>query len=455
MKPKKGQELELKVSGIAFGGKGIADNEGFKIFVPDTCPGDLVRVQTGRVKKNYAEARVLEILKPSELRIDAKCAHFDTCGGCKFQFLDYEKQLEIKKQQVRDAMQRLAGLDPALVTDILGCETPWYYRNKMELSFGPGKDEDSVMLGFYPPGYHYEVFDLKECHLQSKDMAELVAKVRNWANEKYLNHHDSQRNPEGFLRNFTIREGKNTGERMVILTTTKAPFGDQASFVELFDEGVSVYWTTVMQMKGQRTEIETHHLSGPEVLKETLKLETGEELSFDILPLAFFQTNTQQAEKLYSKVIELAALTGEETVFDLYCGTGTIGLFCAHAAKKVVGVEINPFSVKNARNNADQNKIENAKFYCGPVEKSLEDLTDTPDVVIVDPPRSGLGEKVVQQVAAFDAERIVYVSCNPTTLARDLKAFAELGYTTEAIQAVDMFPHTAHVECVCRLTKAA
>jgi 23S rRNA (uracil1939-C5)-methyltransferase len=452
MKPKKGEEIEVKIDRIAFGGKGIAEHDGFKIFVADTCPGDLVRIGVGKVKKNYAEGKVQELIKPSDQRIEARCAHFDTCGGCKFQFLTYEDQLTMKEQQVKDAAERLGGLSGDLVLPVIGCEDPWYYRNKMELSFGPGPDE-TVMLGFYPPGYHYEVFDLKECHLQTEDMAELVEKVRNWANEKGLKHHDSKKNPKGFLRNFTIREGRNTGERMVILTTTLGEFPEQDSFVDLFGYMTSVYWTTVKQEKGSKTVFTTNHLAGKPELTESLKLENDDELKFDILPLAFFQTNTKQAQVLYSKVIELAGLTGEETVFDLYCGTGSIGLFCAHAAKKVIGVEINESAVKNARSNALRNEIGNAHFYCGPVEKSLDDLEDKPDIVIVDPPRNGLGEKVVTKTAAFNAKRIVYVSCNPTTLARDLKTFAELGYKTESIQPVDMFPHTAHIECVCVLTK--
>ncbi|MFT7184596.1 MAG: 23S rRNA (uracil1939-C5)-methyltransferase [Oceanicoccus sp.] len=450
MKPKKGQELEVTVDRIVFGGKGIAEHEGFKIFVPDTCPGDLVKIGIGKVKKNYAEAKVLELIKPSDQRIEAKCAHFDTCGGCKFQFLSYEDQLVMKEQQVKDAVTRLGGLSGDLVKTIIGCEDPWYYRNKMELSFGPGKD-GKVMLGFYPPGYHYEVFDLKECHLQTEDMAALVKKVRDWANEKGLDHHDSQRNPKGFLRNFTIREGRNTGERLVILTTSPGTFHEQDSFVDLFGYMTSVYWTTVEQQKGRKTKVTSLHLAGKPELTESLKLKNGQELTFDILPLAFFQTNTKQAEVLYSQVLELAALTGEETVFDLYCGTGSIGLFCAHAAKKIIGVEINDSAIMNARSNALRNKISNAHFYCGPVEKSLSDLEDKPDLVIVDPPRSGLGDKVVAKTAEFKAKRIVYVSCNPSTLARDLKTFAELGYTTESIQPVDMFPHTSHIECVCLL----
>ncbi len=451
MKIKKGQELELKINNIAFGGKGIGEKNGFKIFVPDACPGDLLNIKIGKVKKNYAEGRCLNVLKASPLRIEPRCKHFDVCGGCKFQFLSYQKQLEIKEQHVRDALERLAGLPDIRVQEILPCNSEWFYRNKMELSFGPSKN-GGVMLGFYPPGYHYEVFDLEECYLQSADMSELVSNVRNWANKFKLTHYDSKKNPKGLLRNLTVREGKNTGEKMIILTTSTEEM-DHESFIQLFQAHVSVYRCIVEQEKGHRTSFHIKHLSGPKLLVENLKLENGKTLSFDILPRAFFQTNTQQAQILYSKVLEYADFKGDELLFDLYCGTGTIGLFCSHAVKQVYGLEINPSSIENAQNNAIKNDIQNVEFICGRVEDTLKSLKERPDVIIVDPPRSGLGSKTVDLVYEFQAERIIYISCNPTSLARDLKQFASLGYKTECVLPIDMFPHTAHIECLCRLVK--
>ncbi len=446
-KPKKGSEVELTIDGLAYGGKGIGDLDGFKMFVPDTAPGDKIQARVTKVKSKYGEGRLLNLLEPSPDRVPAKCKHFETCGGCKWQFISYEDQLVVKEQHVRDALERIGGLDVE-VLPIVPNDSPWNYRNKMELSFGPG--EDGVMLGLYPPGYHYEVFDLEECFLQSELVAEIAKKVRDFANEYKVPHYKSDTH-EGVLRNLIIRQGKNTGEVMVILVTSTSVFERREEFMKLFadDERItSLYWNTVYQVAGQPTWIEENLLAGKEALTESLNLENGQELVFDILPQAFFQTNTKQAEKLYAKVIELAELSGEEVVFDLYCGTGTIGLFCAHKAKQVVGVEVNESAVDSARANAQKNGIKNASFYLGAVEKRLASLDEKPDVVIVDPPRSGLGEKVVEQVVAFGAKRIVYVSCNPTSFARDAKWLTEQGYSLKSVQPVDMFPQTYHVEVV-------
>ena len=464
MKRKKGSEIELTIDALSFGGKGIGQLEdGYKVFVAGVAVGDKVRASFRKLKTKYGEAKLEEILEPSPMRVAPKCAHFDTCGGCKWQFLPYEEQVKVKEQQVRDSVERIGGLSGELVQTIIANESPWYYRNKMELSFGPGRTEGSeeefAMLGFYPPGYHYEVFDLTECHLMNEWMGELVGLVRDFAKRNNLPIYKSDTH-EGLLRNLLIREGKNTGEIMVNLVTSTSPFEGQEALKTLlegheFGENkqriTSLYWTTVYQHPGTPTWKESTLLSGKKTLTEVLRLDNGQELSFEILPDAFFQTNTRQAEVLYSKVVELAGLSGEEIVFDLYCGTGTIGLFCAHKAKQVVGVEVNESAVDNARDNALKNGIKNASFYLGSVEDRLKNLKQKPDVVIVDPPRSGLGEKVVEKCSEFGAGRIVYVSCNPSTMARDLKAFAELGYTTKSIHPVDMFPQTAHIECVCLL----
>lgn len=499
MKLKKGTEIELEIQRLVYGGRGIGEVDGWKIFVADTVPGDRVRARLIKSKTNYGEARLLEVLEPSKLRVAARCKHFETCGGCKWQFLPYEEQLRAKEEQVKDAVVRLGGIPADMAAEIcrpiLPCAEPWFYRNKMELSFGEVNDKyeiashsksDSmlrcaphVMLGFYPPGYHYEVFDLEECFLMSPWMAEIVGRVRDFANEHGLPHYNNRTNT-GLLRNLIIREGKNTDEVMVNLVTSSELFDFAGEFAALFDgmklgevgsdshrEVTSVYWTTVHQVPGQKTWREEKLLCGKEFLTEKLALGDGHELSFDIRPQAFFQTNTLQAQTLYSKALELAGLTGKEVVYDLYCGTGTIGLFCAHKAKHVYGIEVNESAVENARSNAVRNGISNASFFLGTVEDQLGNLKEKETlrvemastlrsatcVVIVDPPRSGLGEKVVHDTAAFGAQRIVYVSCNPTTMARDIAWFAELGYGVREIWPVDMFPQTHHVECISLLEK--
>lgn len=455
MKPKKNQSIEIKIDSLVFGGSGIGQVDGYKLFVEGSAPGDTVEAQVTRAKSHYGEAKVLKILKASDMRIEPRCKHFGVCGGCKWQFLDYADQLKIKEQQVKDAMERIGGLTPELVKTILPNESPWLYRNKVELSFGVSPSGEA-MLGFYPPGYHYEVFDLEECYLASPLIAELTKRVRDFVKANAIPVYNSKTH-EGLLKTLTIRQGKNTGEVMVILTTSTGVFDHRQAFVDLFKDDArisSLYWNSVYQVPGQPTWIEENHLAGKAALTEKLMLENGQALEFDILPQAFFQTNTKQAERLYSTVMELAGLSGEETVFDLYCGTGTIGLFCAHKAKKVIGVEINESAVESARSNALKNGIKNIDFYLGGVEKRLETLKEKPDVLIVDPPRAGLEGETVKLCSAFGAEKIVYVSCNPSTLARDLKLFAEQGYSTQCIQPVDMFPQTYHIESVALLKRS-
>lgn len=460
-KPKKNQEIPVKIDRLVFGGEGIASADGFKIFVPDVAPGDEALVQIRRVKSSYAEGVVKELTKPSEKRITPRCKHFAVCGGCKWQFLPYEEQLTVKEQQVRESVERLGGLSCDLVKPIVPNESPWFYRNKMEFSFALSKTGETE-LGLYPPGYHFEVFDLEECFLQSEWAAQVVQKVRAFVKEHRIPVYNPHTH-EGLLKTLTIREGENTGERMVILTTSTGIFDDKEAFIKLFTKDPSVtslYWNSVYQATGQPTWIEENLLAGKPALTEVLELENGSKLEFDILPQAFFQTNTRQAQKLYSLALKAADLTGEETVYDLYCGTGTIGLFCAHKARQVLGIEINEAAVESAQGNALKNGIKNVRFYLGSVEQRLTELaslddSNKPDVVIVDPPRAGLGEKVVADSVSFKAPKIVYVSCNPTTMARDLKQFAELGYETKSVQPVDMFPQTHHVECVCLLEKVS
>lgn len=459
MKPKKGLEYEFTIDRLVYGGRGIGrlqayeGLENFKVFVEGVAPGDKVKGRISKVRSGYAEAKLMELLELSPRRIPARCKHFAMCGGCKWQFLSYEDQCKVKEQQVRDAAQRIGGMDPAVVNTILPCAEPWFYRNKMELSFGEGPNGE-VMLGLYPLGYHYEVFDLEECFLESEDLTRIAKKVRDFANEHQIPVYNS-RTHEGLLRTLTVREGKHTGERMVILTTSTGVFDHREAFVGLFkDEPVSsLYWNSIYQVPGQPTWTEENLLAGQPALTEALILENGRRLEFDVLPQAFFQTNTRQAELLYSKVVEAAGLSEGDIVFDLYCGTGTIGLFCAHKAKQVLGIEVNEAAVESARGNAKRNDIGNVRFLQGGVEQRLSGLNEKPDVVIVDPPRAGLEGETVDQVAAFGAKRVVYVSCNPTTLARDLKRFSELGYTTQSITPVDMFPQTHHVESIALLAQ--
>lgn len=454
MQLKKGEIITLKIEKLAFGGAGIGKWEGRVCFVNDTVPGDTVEASLTKIKPKMMEARLTRIVEPSPMRVKPRCPHFKECGGCAWQFLPYEKQLEFKESQVRETLQHLGGFSGEEVRPILGCAEPWNYRNKMEFSFGMSA-EGQLMLGLHLPERRYDVFDLKECLLCTPVAAEIVARALEWGQRQKLtvfdNHHE-----DGLLRNLVIREGKNTGELMVNLVTSENSFPCVESFRELLqgDERItSLVWTTVMQRRGTPTWRETKILSGRGAIFEKMRLESGAELKFEIAPDAFFQPNTFQAEQLYAEALRAAQLTGQETVYDLYCGTGTIGLFCAHRAARVVGIEINKNAIFNARENAERNNIKNAEFFVGDTAKTLaEQNLSSPDVIIVDPPRAGLEGDTPEQIAALGAKRIVYVSCNPATLTRDAKTLTQHGYKLEYVQPVDMFPHTYHIENVALLT---
>lgn len=462
---KKGQIIDLTIDRLAYGGEGLGKFEGKVTFVPNVIPGDRIKAALTKIKSNRMEARLDTLVEPSPLRITPRCPHFDECGGCTWQQLSYEDQLKFKEQQVREALEHVGHFSPdvcdRVMRPILGCPTPWRYRNKMEFSFGtPSLDDQTARLGLHVPGRRYDIFNLKECHLASPFMAELVMRVRDFVIEAGLTVYHEGRN-EGLLRNLLVREGTHTGEWMVALVTSEAPFPEADRFRDLFagDPRItSLLHTVKIQRRGVKTSLRSTVLAGAAVIHEELHLENGQVLKFEIGPDAFFQPNTLQAEQLYGRAIALAGLTGTEVVYDLYCGTGTIGMFCAHAAREVYGIELNEEAVRNARSNAARSELTNVHFLCGDVGKVLGQSFDSiggppppPDVVIVDPPRAGLIGDAPFKVADLRAKTIVYVSCNPATLARDLHVLTHNGYQLEAVQPVDMFPHTYHIENVACL----
>jgi len=459
MQLQKGQTITTEITKLAFGGRGIGQlDDGRKVFVEGAIPGDKIECTLTKIKKNYAEADLVRIVAPAKNRIDAKCKHFDRCGGCKWQMLEYKDQLKYKEDQVREALAHTGGLaDSAdLVKPIIGCDYPWLYRNKMEFSFGnESKDDAEVRVGLHPAGRRVDVFDVEECFIGSEIAAEILLRVRTFVRDHKLSFYN-HKTDTGLLSSLFIREGKNTGEIMINLVTCSSEFKHKKEFVELFQdlpEVTSIYWTAIKRKRGVPTQHYENLLYGKPTMEEELKRPDGTSLKFKISPLSFFQPNTKQAEVLYAEVLKAAELTGEQNVFDLYCGTGTIGLFCSNNAKMVYGIELNESAVKNAKQNMILNGIENAWFKAGNVDAKLYDIPAVPDVVIVDPPRSGLGEKVVEKVCGFDPKKIVYVSCDPVNLARDIKFFAERGYKLSYVQPVDMFPHTYHIENVALLVR--
>jgi 23S rRNA (uracil1939-C5)-methyltransferase len=443
------QELELTIDSLAYGGNGVARLNGFVVFVRRGLPGDTVRARVTKVQRRHAEALATEVLQPSPLRVDAPCQHYPACGGCRFQDLAYEAQAEAKAAQVADALRRIGGLEEPPVEPILPAEQIFHYRNKLEYSFT--QLEDGPTLGFHKAGRWDEVLEIERCWLTT-DLGNAVRNtVREWARADRLVAYD-QAEHSGYLRHLVVREGMNTGQVLVQLVTGLGERFDAGGFVDAlrrFPEVRSIHWS-VNETAAEVTNLPTQLLWGEEAIEDEL---CG--LRFRVRPNAFLQTNTRMAERIYELVREFAALGGQETVYDLYCGIGTIGLVLARDALTVWGIDISEESIACALENAELNGIGNAAYFAGNVGQALEELRDrsgAPDVVVVDPPRAGLAGKALKRLGEIGAPRIVYVSCNPTTLAGDVKRLrGEYGYELRRAKPVDMFPHTPHVETVSLL----
>jgi 23S rRNA (uracil1939-C5)-methyltransferase len=447
----RGDELELTVDSLAYGGNGVARLNGFVVFVRRGLPGDTVRARVTKVKRGWAEALATEVITPSAQRVEAPCAHYPACGGCRFQDLVYEAQIAAKADQVRDALQRIGGIADPPLEPILPAESQFHYRNKLEYSFTD--TPKGAALGFHKAGRWDEVLEVERCWLTTDLGNAIRDAVREWAQEEGLPAFD-QEMQTGYLRHLVVREGRNTGQALVQLVTAPGDLQGADRFVDAlrgFPEVRSIRWA-VNDSPAEVTNLPSNLLWGEEAIEEQL---LG--LRFRVRPNAFLQTNTAMAERLYELAIDYAALTGTETVYDLYCGIGTIGLAMAGRALTVWGLEVSEESVACAIENAGLNSISNAAFFAGEVGSSLEDLAGRagkPDVVVVDPPRAGLSGKALRRLGRLEASRLVYVSCNPTTLAGNVKELAaDWGYRLERVRPVDMFPHTPHVESVALLTR--
>lgn len=463
---KKGQTLELTVESTAFKGKGIAKHNGIAIFIPGTAPGDVVEAMVVKKKKKFLEAKVQRILEPSEIRVKPPCSHATACGGCTWQHIPYSSQLEYKEQHVRDHIERIAHMDPKLVQPIAGCDEPLYYRNKMEYSFGTRRwltedeiksdefvDDSGFAAGLHAPGRFDKILNLSECHLQAPVSFKLLDFVRAYCMDNSIDAYDTYKRT-GFMRNLVIRNSHYTDDLMVNFVTNE----DRPDFIQPLTE----------QLLEQFPEITTivnniNDQPNPTAVGRYEKTIYGKgyivdhigDLSFKIHANAFFQTNTRQAEKLYSVARDYAGGAKGKHLFDLYCGVGTLSLFMADSFDKVTGIELVDVAIENANFNKKENKIDNVDFILGDMKDTLNEefiaKSGKPDCIITDPPRSGMHPDVVKQLSELKTERIVYVSCNPSTMARDLKELKEV-YNVESIQPVDMFPQTYHIEAVARLT---
>lgn len=452
-------------------GMAIARHEGMVIFIPFVVPGDIVDIQLYKKKKNYAEGRAVRILKESPLRVPPVCPHFGVCGGCKWQTTNYKAQLDAKQRQVRDNLMRLGDIDCSEMRPICGSDSIFHYRNKLEFTFSTrawrtaeqiASNEETPAqgaLGFHIPQLFDKVLPIEHCVLQAELSNAIRLAVRDYAIAHQLPFYDI-RNHTGFLRNLVIRN-TSTGHWMVILIVAEDipehlfPLLDMLH--ERFPEITSLQYIINNKMNDSYSDLEVHTYRGSDHIEECMSPwhpEKQKDLHFIINPKSFYQTNSAQAQRLYSFVAELAELQPDDTLYDLYTGTGTIALFLASQVKRVVGIEYVEEAIADARLNARLNGFENAVFYAGDMAKVLTsefiEANGHPDVVVTDPPRAGMHESVVRQLLDTAPRKIIYVSCNPATQARDLHLLSER-YKVRRIQPVDMFPHTQHVENIAEL----
>lgn len=456
---------QIEIVDVAAEGKAIAKYEDLVIFVPFVAPGDIVDIQVTKKRKNYREGKAVKFHKYSENRIDAFCEHFSICGGCKWQHLKYEDQLFYKQKQVSDNLQRIGKVDVGNIFPILASKNTNFYRNKLEYTFSNRKwitdfnknddltNENMNALGFHIPGFFDRVVDVKKCFLQKDPSNQIRLAVKKFADENNISYFDI-RKQEGLLRNLIIRN-TSTCDLMVIVVFF---FEDKTAIKKLLDflndefpEITSLMYIINEKKNDSISDQKVLPYKGKEYITEEM-----EGLEFRIGPKSFYQTNSEQAYLLYKITREFAGFKGDEIVYDLYTGTGTIANFIAPKVKKVVGIEYIPEAIEDANENSKINNIENTFFYAGDMAKVLDNdfvnENGKPQVIISDPPRAGMQDKVVKQLLNIEAEKIVYVSCNPATQARDVELLSEK-YTVEKSQAVDMFPHTQHVENVVLLVK--
>jgi len=456
---KKGQEYELEIESLAYGGKGIARVNDFVVFVKNVIPGQKVRALVYRKRKGYAEARPLEIINESQHLVDAPCSHFLTCGGCKVQQLAYDEQIEQKKQQVENIFQRQAGINDFKLDAVVPSEQIYNYRNKMEFTFSnnrwvlPSEPEGvsrDFALGMHIPKRWDKILNIDECHLMPEIGTRILNETQKLAKELNLKPYD-QNTHNGYLRYLQMRFGHFTNEILVNLVTS---YENPELLKPLVDGLIKEFpqiSTIVNNINSRKADVAFGeyelHLHGKPCLEEKLG-----NLTFEISANSFFQTNSIMAEKLYQTALDGAKLTGKEIVFDLYCGTGSISLFLAQKAKEVHGFEVIVSSVEDATRNAVLNGVGNAFFHIANLDNFFKfgvgKKYPKPDVIVVDPPRAGMHKYMTNYLPRFEAKKIIYISCNPTTQARDTEILQQNGYKLKSLTMVDMFPHTPHVETV-------
>lgn len=450
----KNDEVIIDIEDIGSEGEGIGRHQGYTLFVKNALPGDKVKVKVMKCKKTYGYARLLEVVNASPDRINPKCKIAGKCGGCSLQHLAYERQLQYKQDKVKNCLERIGGFKGIDLEPIIGMEEPYFYRNKAQFPVGRNKD-GKVVIGFYAGGTH-SIIDTTHCCIQAKENDVIIETIRNFLEEYRISTYNEE-NQEGLVRHILTRTGFITGEIMVCLIIN----GDDLPKKEILVKRLA-------QISGMKSislninKAKTNVILGDKVINlwgEPYITDYIGEIKYQISPLSFYQVNPAQTKVLYETALSFAGLVGNETVWDLYCGIGTISLFLAAKAKQVYGVEIIPQAIEDAKRNAEINQIENAEFFVGAAEEILpakyREENIHADVIVVDPPRKGCEESLLDTIVRMAPEKVVYVSCDPATLARDLRYLCDRGYEVKKVQAVDQFPHSGHVETVCCLQRVS
>ena len=447
----KSKTYKIEITGLTHEGQGVGKIDGFVVFVDNALLGEIVDVNIIKQTKSYAVGTIAKLVKPSEKRVEPFCPVYDKCGGCSIQHMSYEEQLEFKTDTVRQSLKRIGGLENVQVHDAIGMDSPFHYRNKVQYPVGTlGTD---IKIGFYEKASH-NIIDSDVCDIQPQESNAIRDIVRDFFKAKGISIYN-ENTGKGFLRHVMVRKGFRTNEIMVVLVVNGKKMPKSDELVKLLCDKYENIKSIVVNVNTKNTNIilgdKNTCIYGQGYISDYIG-----KYKFNISPLSFFQVNPTQTEVLYGKALEYAGLTGNETVFDLYCGIGTISLFLSEKAKKVIGVEVVPDAIEDAKRNAELNDISNAEFLVGEAEKVIPQLYDQgirADVVVVDPPRKGCEEVLLRTLVDMQPQRIVYVSCNPSTLARDLKFLCENGFEVKEVQPVDMFPWTGHVENVTLLLR--
>lgn len=450
----KNKNYVVTIEGMGYQGEGVAKIDNFPIFIQGAIIGEVVKIKILKVNKKLAFAKLIEIIETSPVRKEPKCNLYNRCGGCNIQHISYQGQLEFKTKRVMDCISRIGKINNVIIHHTLGMKDPYGYRNKVQLPVGlSNNSNNNVSIGFYAAKSH-DIINMNVCHIQDEVADKVVKLTRRWMNKHSIAPYNEEEQ-NGLVRHIMVRKGFKTNEIMIVIVTNGEELPDSDSFIDVMVKNIEGIKSIVQNINTENTNV---------ILGQKCKTLWGEDhivdyienFKFNISPLSFFQVNPVQTEVLYNKVLEYANLTGKETVFDAYCGTGTISLFLSQKAKKVYGVEIVEEAIEDAKKNGLQNKVNNVEFMVGKSEEVIPELIENgikADVVVVDPPRKGCDIELLKAISNMQLKRIVYVSCDPATLARDLSALNELGYITQEIQPVDMFPQTSHVECVALLER--